>query len=183
MVRWYEEPEPFDEIPDEYSQQKAHKIAESKAMQIPDVDWQADIEKIENPDIKKKEIEIAEKFNQKWQGLDEKLESGQITEADYFGELIGKRWPEQRKHTTRCGLESEGITYDDLGDVAEDWDFLLADAGGNPRPAKLKNELRQIIDRRGPQACQKLADDMLKDEKISQQTHDSILRQVRLYEK
>ena len=183
MTRWYEDYEQFDEIPDEYSQQKAQKIAESKAMQAPVVDWQADIEKIENPDIKKKEIEIAEKFNQKAQGLDEKFESGAITEADYFGELISKHWPEQRKHTTRCALESEGITYDDLGDLSEDWDFLLADAGGNPCPAQLKNELRQIIDRQGPQASQQLADDMLKDGKMSKETHDTISRQLRLYEK
>ena len=183
MTHWHEDYEQFDEMPDEYWQEQAQKSAETESMQIPDVDWQADIEKIENPDIKKKEIEIAEKFNKKWLAVEEKVDSGEISEVDYFGELICKRWPEERKHTTRCGLESEGITYDDLGDVAEDLDFLIADAGGNPKPAQMKNELKKMIARTGPKACQQLADDMLEDDKISQETHDSILRQLRLYEK
>ena len=183
MTHWHEDYEQFDEMPDEYSQQEAEKQAEAKSMQVPDVDWQADIEKIENPDIKKKEIEIAEKFNEKWQAVEEKVDSGEITEVDYFGELICKRWPEERKHTTRCGLESEGITYDDLGDLAQDQDFLIADAGGNPKPAQMKNELKQMIARSGPQASQQLADEMLEDGKMSKETHDTISRQVRLYEK
>jgi hypothetical protein len=35
----------------------------------------------------------------------------------------------------------------------------------------------------GSQACQQLADEMLEEAKMSQETHDSILRQLRLYEK
>jgi len=183
MTHWYEDHGEFDEQPDEYSEQEAQKLEKARSMEAPDVAWKEDIEKIENPDIKKKEIEIAEKFNKKWLAVEEKVDSGEISEVDYFGELICKRWPEERKHATRCGLESEGITYDDLGDVAEDLDFLIADAGGNPKPAQMKNELKQMIARSGPQACQQLADDMLEDDKISQETHDSILRQLRLYEK
>ena len=127
MTHRHEDCEQFDEMPDEYSQQEAQKLAEAKSMDAPDVDWKKDIEKIEKPDIKKKEIEIAEKFNERWQAVEEKVDSGEITEVDYFGEMICKRWPEERKHTTRCGLESESIAYDDLGDLAEDQDFLIAD--------------------------------------------------------
>lgn len=183
MTHWYEDYGEFDEMPDEYLEEEAQKSAEAKSMEVPDVAWKEDIDKIENPDIKKKEIETAEKFDKKWKAVEEKVDSGKMSEVDYFGELICKRWPEERKHTTRCGLESIDLTYDDLGDLAEDQDFLIADAGGNPKPAQMKNELKQMIGRRGPQASQQLADDMLEDGKITKETHDTISRQVRLYEK
>lgn len=183
MTHWYEDYGEFDELPGEYLEEEAQNSAEAKAMEAPDVAWKEDIEKIENPDIKKKEIEIAEKSNKKWKAVEEKVDSGEITEVDYFGELICKRWPEERKHTTRCGLESIDLTYDNLGDVAEDWDFFIADAGGNSKPAQMKNEVKEMIYRRGPEASQKLADKMLEDGKMSKETHDTISRQVRLHGK
>jgi hypothetical protein len=183
VTHWYEDYGEFDEMPDEYLEEEAQKSAEAKSMEVPDVAWKEDIDKIENPDIRKKEIEIAEKSNKKWKAVEEKVDSGEITEVDYFGELICKRWPEERKHTTRCGLESEGLTYDHLGDAAEDLDLSIADAGGNPKPAQMKNEVKKMIHRRGPEASQELADEMLEDGKMSKETHDTISRQVRLHGK
>ena len=183
MIHWHNELEEFAEIPDEYSEEEAQRLAEAKAMEAPDVAWKEDIEKIDNPNIKKQEIEIVEKFNKKWKAVEEAVDSGKISEADYFGEMICKRWPEERRHTTRCGLGSINLTYDDLGDVAEDWDFFIAEAGGNPKPAQMKNELKKMIPCRGPEASQELADEMLEEKEMSKEAHDTISRQVRLYEK
>ena len=183
MTHWYEGYGEFDEQPDEFLEKRMQNAIEAEAMEAPDVAWKEDIDKIENPDIKKQEIEIAEKFNEKWTAVEEKVDSGEITEVDYFGELICRRWPEERKNTTRCGLESEGLNYDNLGDVSEDWDFFIADAGGNSKPAQMKNEIKEMIYRWGPESSQRLADKMLEEEKIWKETHDTISRQVRLHGK
>jgi hypothetical protein len=183
MTHRYDELEEFDEMPDEYSEEEAQKLAEAKAMEVPDVAWKEDIKKIENPDIKKKEIEIAEKFNKKWKAVEEKVDSGEISEVDFFGELVCRRWPEERKNTTRCGLESDGLTYDNLGDVAEDWDFFIADAGGNLKPAKMKNAIKKMIRDRGPEATQEWIDDLLENEKMSIEDYDSAARQIRIHKK
>ena len=183
MTLWHEDREDFDEMPDEYPEEEDQRLAEMLDMETPDVYWANYIEKIPDLEIKKKEIEIADKHNEKWNAVEEKVDSGEISEVDYFGEQVCRRWPEERKHATRCGLESEGLTPDDLGDVAEDYDFLIADAGGNPKPARMKNEIKEMICHLGPEASQKLADEMLEDGKISKEAHDTISRQVRLHGK
>ena len=120
MTHWHEDYGEFDEMPDEHPEEEAQRLDEMVDIELPDVYWANDIERIPDQEIKKKEIEIGEKHNKKWKEVEEKVDSGEITEVDYFGELICKRWPEERKHTTRCGIESEGLTFDDLGDLAED---------------------------------------------------------------
>jgi len=83
---------------------------------------------------------------------------------------------ERAKFSTRCDLESVDLTYDHLGDLSEDWDILNS---GDLELAEKKDSLKKMIELRGPEASQELADDMLAEGKISKDTHDSILRQVR----
>jgi hypothetical protein len=183
VTHWHEEYEEFEEAPDSYSEEEAQRLAEMVDIEIPDVPWAKQIEKIPNPKTKIKEIDIADKFVRECKSVDEKVDSGEMSDAEFFGELICKRWPEERRHTTRCGLESIDLTSDDLGDVAEDKMFLIADAAGNHKPAQMKNEIKKMIRHRGPEASQELADKMLEDGEISKEAHDTISRQVRLSEK
>jgi len=62
MTLWHEDYEDFGEMPDEYPEEEDQKLAEMVDMEIPDVYWAKDIEKIPDPEIKKKEIEIGEKY-------------------------------------------------------------------------------------------------------------------------
>jgi hypothetical protein len=173
----------FDEMPEEYRQEELEKLAEAQAMEAPDVEWKEHIENIEDPEIKRKEIEFAEKIIEKEEDLKNRFESGEISEIDFWAENMFGIGREKVRAATRCELGSEGITYDDIGDMAEDWDFFIAEAGGNPKPAKMKNRVKEMINRQGPEASQELADKMLEDEEISKEAHDTISRQVRLYGK
>jgi hypothetical protein len=170
--------DPWD-LPDRYYEEWRDEIRSQKEVEIPEVDWAEDIENIDNLEIQQKEIEAAEKILDQESDLKEKLESGKITENQYLNEYEFGIRNAKRKATTRSALESAGLTYDDLGDVSEDWDFLVS---GSPDLAQIKDQLRNTIDTLGPEQAQALADRMLAEGKLSQNTWETISRQVRLSE-
>ena len=87
---------------------------------------------------------------------------------------------EKSKASTRSALAAEGLTYDMLGDVAEDWDFISAD---NQKMMGLKDELKRTVKRLGPEAAQQLADKQLEEGKLSDHAYKMISRQIRLQRK
>ena len=185
MTHWYEGFGEFDEmpeeypevIPDEYLKEQDPQLIDSLEMDIPDVWWAESIKDIENPQIRQKEIKAAEKILEKQKTLDEKLESGEFSQSRYDHENLVKLGRQKANFSARCDFESDGLTYDHLGDH---YDLLLAEVGGEPKAAKMKDQLKESIDRLGPEASKDLADQMLEDGKISKNTHDTISRQVRL---
>lgn len=146
-------------------------------LEIPEVPWADDIRKIEDPVLREKEIETAEKLLEERRQALERYESGEIDEATLHNELEHKIGPKERRAATRAGLESVGITYDDFGDLSEDRDIL---AKGDAGLFDVKDRLKETIRELGPDAAQELADQMLEDGEISEDTHESISRQVRL---
>ena len=184
MTHWHEGFDEFDEMPDEYPEEirdeylKEHdpEIIDLKEMDIPDVWWAESIKDIENPQIRHKEIEAAEKIFEEQKALDEKLESGEISKSRYDHENLVILGRERAKFSTRCDLESVGLTYDHLGDLSEDWEILTS---RDLELAEKKESLKKMIELRGLEASQELADDILAEGKISKDTHDSISRQVR----
>ena len=68
MTHWHEGLEEFDEMTDEYPEEIADEylkeqdleLIDYKEMYIPDVSWAKEIEQIEDPKLREKEIEIAE---------------------------------------------------------------------------------------------------------------------------
>ena len=116
----FDETGEFDEIPDEGME---GEIPE----EIPEVWWAKDIEKIEDPDIRKKEIEVAKDILERDKELDEKLESGEITEYQHWvGHDFGVR-KDSVKASTRCSLESLGLSHDHLADLSEEYDNLVSE--------------------------------------------------------
>jgi hypothetical protein len=142
-------------------------------LEIPEVRWKEDIKKIPNIDVQLEEIEEAKKFLKEEKVLGERVDNGDMSIGMY--ESIIK--PKMRKATTRCGLASVGLSYDHLGDVAEDAGLL---ATGDLKMTKLKDRVKKTIDDIGPDAAQELADNMLNEEKIRKDAHDHISRQTRL---
>jgi len=142
-------------------------------LEIPDVRWKKDIEKIPDPDLKLKEIKEAEKFCIEKKALEDRLENGEISDGMF--ESIMR--PKMRKAATRCGLASVGLTYDDLGDLSEDAEFL---ATGNLKMTALKDRLKDTIEDIGPDAAEELADQMHEEERLSDDSYERIQRQIRL---
>jgi hypothetical protein len=144
---------------------------------IPDVWWADDIRRIEDPDIRQKEIEAAEALLEERKELLKKHEDGEIDEATLQGKMLVELDPKERKAATRCGLESVGLDWDQLGDLAEDYDALTT---GDTEFSDQKERLKEMIREMGPDDAQELADEMYEDARISKQAHETISRQVRL---
>ena len=172
--------EELDEIPDEYWEEVVPEEDLKEMKGLPEVWWAEEIEKIEDPEIREREIEAAEKIMQKGKALRERLESGELTAEEYWGIYESGLSREERKAATRSGLASTGLTYDHLGDLSEDYDILV---NGDLGLAEKKARLKKMIEVRGPEASQELADRMLKEGEISEKTHETISRQVRLHGK
>ena len=165
MKRGYKESEEFYEMMEE-------------EMEIPEVEWAEDIRGIEDQEVREKEIEIVEHIEEREKELKDKVDSGEISKSEYLDKYESGIRRQKRKATTRCGLESVGISYDDLGDVSEDYDILIS---GNSEIADRKERVKKVIDTLGEDDAEKLADKMLEEEKLSQRGHESIMRQVRLH--
>ena len=88
MSHSYDEFEEFDEMSEEYRQEELEKLAEAQAMKSPDVEWKEHIENIEDPEIKRKEIEFAEKIIEKEEDLQKRFEAGEISEIDFWAKNV-----------------------------------------------------------------------------------------------
>lgn len=150
---------------------------------IPDEWWAKDIKDIQCPEDQQREIEQAQNEVRLEERLDKKLEKGEITEKKYQDELTFSIRPRQSKISTRSGLESVGLSYDKIGDITEDYDFILTDLALGGDLSDKKERLKQAIHDMGPEAARDLADRMLSEGSISREAFDVINRQIRLHEK
>ena len=151
---------------------------EDDDQEIPDVDWIEDLKNIEDDDLRQKEIQEAEKIKKEEMELRDRLDRGEIGFDRYETIRQCTLLPKMRKARTRCGLASVGLTYDDLGDITEDSEYLHREGA---RIADLKDRLKSTIADIGPDAAQALADSLHEEEALSKDTHDRISRQVRIY--
>ena len=112
--------------------------------------------------------------------LDEKLESGEISKSRYDHEKLAVLGKEQARFSARCDLESEGITYEDLGAVSERLGLI---AKGDDRMLDKLDRLDVVIDRIGPEAAQDIADRRLKEGELSKKMHGIISDHVKRHRK
>ena len=139
--------------------------------------WAKDLGNIEDPELQAKEIEAAEKMIEKRQDLEKKLDSGEITKDQFNDEIeFGIRRKEARA-TTRFGLASVGITWDDIGDAMDELADLRA---GNLETMEEKKTFKKYIELAGDEASQEIIDRALEEGKIDEDMHKSFSRYVRL---
>lgn len=144
-------------------------------LEIPDVRWKEDIERITDLDIKLTEIQKAEKFITEKKVLDDRLENGEISLGAYDSILR----PKITKATRSAGFASVGLSSDKLGDLSEDAELLVT-GEGDLKKTKLKDRLKDRIEDIGPDAAEEFADRMHEEERLSDDTHERIKRQTRL---
>lgn len=170
MSRFNENPEYDDEMIEEN-------------LEIPDVLWAEEIDKIEDREIRRKEIEIAEEVKVREEALNEKYDAGEMTDYQYWEAKEFEINKDKSDASFRCSLESEGFTFDRLGDLSEDYDLLMADASYDFNLLDKKDRLIKSIESLGPEESQELADRMLEEGRLSEKTHEMISRQVRIHQK
>ena len=145
-------------------------------IEIPDVYWAKDIAQIENPILREREIETAEKLIEKEKQLHTAVESGEISPFNAETEFDSLR-RQKAAASTRAGLASVGLTYDHFADVAEDYSRLTP---GDYPSVELADGVKKKVRELAPQDAQELADKMLEEGRLSRENYDFISRQARL---
>jgi len=142
---------------------------------LPPIEGAEFIAKIEDPEVRKREVEAAEKLYERGEELKRKLDSGEISQGRYEHERSLHGIKAQRA-ITRWDLASGGVTYEKMGDTMEDWNHLPDEK------LDLDDYRKRIKDRAekmGPEAAQKLANRMRKEGRLSRDAHEIIKRQAR----
>ena len=146
---------------------------------IPEVGWKIDLERIENPDIQEEEIERAREIVKQGKELEAQLSAGEITKDDYHSIREHDLEPQIKEARMRAGHRSGRIQRRHLGDPDENWQDLDS-AQGNMDAQK---RLGEAIDDVGHEVAEELADRMLEDKKIGEQTHERMVSEIDKYKK
>jgi len=178
LEEYDEVPEELEENPDEYQEDPGEYFNEDAMIklameesEIPKVDWAEDIEKIEDPKAREKEIEAAEEILEKEKELNDRLESGEITERDYADEHEEEVIGEKRRAFTRSFLESKGASSEGLETMFDRWDepdMPLSERG------RREGEIRKAADMIGEQIMEEMADRELEEQMISERAHKKV---------
>jgi len=171
-----EDYEENEDVPDEYDYENPEYL-EGKFMDVadlPPIEGVESIAKIEDPEVREMETEAAERIYEKGEDLKRKLDSGEISQGAYEHErqLHGIK---TRRAITRWELAAQGVTYDKLGDLGEDWNHVLDE---NLDLGKYRGRIKDRAEEIGPESARKLADRMHKEGRVSKEAHDIITRQV-----
>jgi len=148
---------------------------------FPEPEWARDLLAIENDLLREQNLVRAEKLLGAKEQLEQKVESGEISQAKFEMEYEnGLRRPLSRARTS-ASLAAAGLTYDRLGDVSEDLELLASDASADEsRLLNLKDEVKETVERLGPEAAQELADRMQAEGNLGKEAHGLISRQTRI---
>lgn len=178
MEYWKEDYEIIDEVLEEDRENEWHREIE---FDIPEVRWAEDIENIENLILKAKEIESADNILQMEREWEARYEAGEIS-LDYLiaERLFGSIGKAKRQAATRSGLASVGITYNDLGILSGDAERLYS---GDIEMMGKDERLKEVIETMRPESAQELADEMLEEGEISEETYEYIKDKIRTYGK
>lgn len=143
--------------------------------EIPDVPWAEVIQEIENPVLKEETIEKAEDWKEKAKKLDEQCKSGEIDKSSYLAkhEKLRERANEL---SFQADLASVDLTWDKLGDLAEDYELLIS---GDLETLDRKEKNKELIREVGVEKSQEITDHLLEEEKIDEKEHQSASRLIR----
>jgi len=174
-------PEGFEEdIIEAHFEEPEEQWAEPMELdpEVPDVYWSDYILGIENQVLREEEIARAEQILGEYGELDAKFEAGEMDPVLYKMErLVGPLPRKASAAATRAGLAAQGLTWDHLVDLGDDYDSLV---NGDLGHLDLKQDILHSIAERGPEYAQQRADQMLEDGQISEEAHESISRLVRI---
>ena len=142
---------------------------------LPPIEGAEFIAKIEDPEVRKREVEAAEKLYERGEELKRKLDSGEISQGRYEHER-GLHGIKAQRAITRWQLAEGGVTYDKMGDLSEDWNHILDE---NLDLDDYRRRIKDRAEEMGPEAARKLANRMRREGRLSRDAHDIIKRQVR----
>jgi len=176
MQNTEEDYEENEDVPSEFQHENPERLDENfmDVADLPPIEGAEFVAKIEDPEVREREKEALERIYEKRQDLERKLDSGEISQGAYEHErrIHGIK---TRRAITRWELAAQGVTYDKLGDLGEDWNHVLDE---NLDLGKYRSRIKDRAEEIGPESARKLADRMHKEGRVSKEAHDIITRQV-----
>jgi hypothetical protein len=142
--------------------------------------WNESIEEIENPEVREKRIEGAEKIIEEEKELERKLESGEMSHDWYVHERLVVMGRKKAKFSMGADLESIGLSWDHLIDVSEDASNLPRAGAGDPGPLEFSERVERAVRDLGPDRVEEVADDKLEKEEIPESVHETATRKARI---
>jgi len=141
---------------------------------LPPIEGVEFIARIEDPEVREREVEAAERIDEKRQDLNRKLESGEISQGAYEHErhLLGIK---AQRAITRWQLSAQGVTYDKIGDTMEDWNHIPEE---DLDLADFRSRIKKNAEEIGPESAQEVAERRRRAGKLSKDGYDIIMRQV-----
>ena len=189
MVEWREEYEEPDEIPEEYIEEveeDAEEVPEKITLEEEGIEkkwWNEKIEEIDNREVQKKEIEVAKEIIEEEKELEFQRETGEISESRYEYETQVVLDRKKLAFGTRCDLESVDMTFDDLGELAEDVGDVHSEAANDRRPVEFKETVKKSIEILGPDFVEDLKEEKVKKGELPEEIDERVSRQLRMYKR
>lgn len=160
-----------EDIPEE------HERDLRKDLEIPDVYWKDDIAKIENPVLQDKAIEKAKRLKAEEKEIDRQLEAGEIDEITHGGKKLCDLGPKEHSASVEAQLASVGLTWDKLGDLAEDHALLER---GDIGTLDKKERNKELIEKVGVEKSQEILDRMEEEGRLTKEEYESAARLIRV---
>ncbi len=134
------------------------------------------INEIEDLEVRQDQMKLEEKLHEKRVELNRKYETGEI---DDFGYWVGDHdlHFEAARVGTRRALRSVGLDWDQLAEIAEDYDLLLK---GGPDLVDLSHQVNDVV-KEDPVGAQELADEMYEEGRLGEEAYQLICEKVKRY--
>jgi len=166
---------------DDYDDYVDYEDAPEEIVEISKPDWMADdcweeINQIEDLEVRQDRIEREEKVHEQRVELDRKYESREIDDIGYSAGNIDQHFREARV-STRRGLRSVGLDYDQLGQISEEYDILVK---GDPDLMDINDRVNDRV-KADPQSAQETADRMHDEGRLSEEAYRLISEKVNRY--
>ena len=173
MRRGYKESEELCEVAEEEMEEAYQEEKAEEEMEIPEVEWAEDLERIEDLEIRQEEIKAAEEIVEKERDLNERRESGETTGEAYLSErniyLRGKK----REATTRSFLKSRGRNVGNhLGRVFEGWDDIKE---GSQAMVRKKTDLWDVKNQLGEEGFEELLNRTVDGHELREEIDEEVL--------
>jgi len=170
-----------DEMLREELEKEYEKETPETEMDIPEVEWASDIERIIDEEIRREEIEAAKEIVAEEKDLEARRAAGETTGDDYLSERNLGLGPKKREATAQAFFKSKGRNYGPhVGNMFENRE----DIGDKPKEMmRKKGKLYLAKSALGDKGFEQLLNRTVDGHKLGEQIDEDALEDVKSGEK
>lgn len=110
--------------------------------------------------------------------LDHKLAAGEMSELAHELEYDYTVRRAQCRLDSELSLAEAGLSFEDLGSLSDDYDQLIREASSDLDFSRYAEGIEAVVDRRGAEEAQEIADVMREEDRLSDEAHEYISRKI-----